>query len=91
MGPGSWAPDTVPAPNQWADLHALLWSSGLPYPCSEAPGAHPTEQLPPAFPPLAMACWRLVLLTGALLAGEPSLSLDHPRVGWGIVSVPEGP
>ena len=59
--------------------------------CPEALGARPAQaqhnkRLPPASLPLAMACWHLaLLLTGVLLAGEPSLGLAHPRVEWETV------
>lgn len=80
------------SPSQWADLHILSWFSDLLCPYPEAPEACPTEQLPAASLSLAMACWRLaLLLTGALLAGEPSLILARLGVGWETALAPEGP
>lgn len=77
MGPGSWAPATASPTNQWADLHALLWSSSLPGPCPKhLEHTQQNSACPPASPLLAMAWWRLaLLLMGALLAGERSLGL----------------
>ncbi|XP_004466472.1 pre-B lymphocyte protein 3 [Dasypus novemcinctus] len=62
-------PRSLP-PSQWADLHALLWSSSHP-----ALGATQhlglAERLRPASLPLAMAAWRLTfLLTGVVLAAS---------------------
>lgn len=92
MGPGSGPQPLPPPPITGLICMPCCGPVASPGPCPEAPGAHHTEQLPPASLLLAMAWWRLaLLLIGALLAGELSLGLVHLGVGWGTALAPEGP